>query len=56
MDILITRSFLAYRFGLRICMGGVFLEKVWNSEEKYIEKRSFGTELGLGGSVWGIGG
>ena len=37
-------------------MGGVFLEKVWNSEDKYIEKCSFGAELGLGGSVWVIGG
>ena len=35
-------------------MGGVFLEKVWNSEENYVEKCSFGVELGLGGSVWGI--
>ena len=49
-------SFLAYRFGLRICMGGDFFEKVWNSEEKYVEKCSFGAELGLGGSVWGIRG
>ena len=49
-------SFLAYRFGLGIRMGGVFLEKVWNTEEKYVEKCSFGAELGLGGSVWGIRG
>ena len=37
-------------------MGGVFLENVWNNEEKYIEKCSFGAELGLGGSVWVIEG
>ena len=37
-------------------MGGDFLEKVWKSEETYVEKYSFGAELGLGGSVWGIRG
>ena len=37
-------------------MGGVFFEKVRKREEKYVEKYSFGAELGLGGSVWGIGG
>ena len=37
-------------------MGGVFLEKCLNNEEKCIEKCSFGAELGLGGSVWVIGG
>ena len=37
-------------------MGGVFFEKVWKSDEKYVEKYSFGAELGLGGSGWGIGG
>ena len=37
-------------------MGGVFSEKVWESEEKYVEKYSFGVELGLGGSVWCIRG
>ena len=37
-------------------MGGVFSEKVRKSEEKYVEKYSFGAELGVGGSVWGIRG
>ena len=37
-------------------MGGDFLEKVWKSDEKYVEKCSFGAELGLGGSVWCIRG
>ncbi len=37
-------------------MGGVFLKKVWKSEEKCVGKYSFGAELGLGGSVWGIRG
>ena len=37
-------------------MGGDFFEKNWESDEKYVEKCSFGAELGLGGSVWGIGG
>ena len=32
-------------------MGGDFFEKVWKNEEKYIEKYSFGVELGLGGSI-----
>ena len=36
-------------------MGGVLFEKFGNSEDKYVEKYSFGAELGLGGSVWGIG-
>ena len=37
-------------------MGGDFFEKVRKSEDKYVEKYSFGAELGLGGSVWGIRG
>ena len=37
-------------------MGGDFFEKVWKRYEKYVKKCSFGAELGLGGSVWGIGG
>ena len=38
-------------------MGGVFfLRRFGNSSEKYVKKHSFGAELGLGGSVWGIGG
>ena len=32
------------------------MKKFGNSEDKYVEKYSFGAELGLGGSVWGIGG
>ena len=37
-------------------MGGDLFEKVWKSVEKYVEKSSFGADLGLGGSVWGIRG
>ena len=37
-------------------MEGDFFEKVRKSEETYVEKYSFGAELGLGGSVWGIRG
>ena len=55
-EIITIGSFLAYRFGLRICMGGDFFENVRKGEEKYVEKYSFGAELGLGGSVWGIRG
>ena len=36
-------------------MGGDFFENVGKGEEKYIEKHRFGAELGLGGSVCGIG-
>ena len=35
-------------------MGGYVFEKVRKSEEQYVEQYSFGAELGLGGSVWGI--
>ena len=37
-------------------MGGDFVENVWTSDEKYVENYGFGAELGLGGSVWSIGG
>ena len=37
-------------------MGGVFLEKLRKQVGKICQKRSFGVELGLGGSVFGIGG
>ena len=37
-------------------MGGVFFEKVQKQSETYVERHSFGAELGLGGSVWGIRG
>ena len=36
-------------------MGGVFFETVWKSEDKYVEKSSFGAELRLGSGVWGLG-
>ena len=49
-------SCLAYRFGLRISMGGDVFEKVWKRDEQYVEKYSLGAKWGLGGSVWGIGG
>ena len=49
-------SFLAYKFGLRLCMGGDFFEKKQKQIEKCVQKYSFGAELGLGGSVWGIRG
>ena len=55
-EIITIGSFLAHRFGLRICMGGDFSEKVWKSEEECVEKYCFGAELGLGGSIWGIRG
>ena len=55
-EIITIGSFLVYRFGLGICFGGDLCRKIWKSEEKYIEKYSFGAELGLGGSVWGIRG
>ena len=34
----------------------IVFENVRKSEETYFEKYSFGVELALGGSVWGIGG
>ena len=37
-------------------MGGDFFRKSSEKLETYVEKYSFGAELGLGGSVWGIGG
>ena len=37
-------------------MGGVFFDKVRKKLRKYVKKHCFGAELGLGGSVWGIGG
>ena len=37
-------------------MGGDFFENVRKGEEKYVGKYSFGAELGLGGSVWGMSG
>ena len=33
-----------------------FSKKFETVRETYVEKCSFGAELGLGGSVWGIGG
>ena len=38
-------------------MGGDFcFNNNWKSYEKYVEKCSLWAELGLGGSVWGVGG
>ena len=39
-------------------MGGVFFveKSSETTSEKYVEKRTFWAELGLGGSAWGIGG
>ena len=37
-------------------MGGVFLNKFGNSEDKLCQTHSFGVDLDLGGSVGGLGG